>query len=55
MRYTPIIVFLLYCSFAVLPLKVKVLPIARYNVHNYLSVDRLVDGHWRPGYPKPEA
>ena len=55
MRYTPRIVFLLYCLFAVLPLTGKVRRIATYNVHNYLSVDRLVDSHWRPGYPKPEA
>ena len=55
MRYTPRIVFLLYGLFAVLPLTGKVLRIATYNVHNYLSVDRLVDSHWRPGYPKPEA
>ncbi len=29
--------------------------VATYNVRNYLSMDRLVDGRWRPEYPKPES
>ncbi len=28
--------------------------VATYNVRNYLSMDRLVEGKWRPDYPKPE-
>ena len=30
------------------------LSVATYNVENYLLADRLVDGVFRPGYPKPE-
>ncbi len=30
------------------------LVIATYNVRNYLSMDRRVDGKWRPDYPKSE-
>ena len=33
----------------------EVLRIATYNVQNYLVMDRMVDGQWRPEYPKPEA
>lgn len=29
--------------------------VATYNVRNYLTMDRLVDGSWRPEYPKPES
>jgi len=29
--------------------------IATYNVRNYLTMDRLVEGRWRPEYPKPES
>ena len=28
--------------------------VASYNVRNYLSMDRIVEGKWRPDYPKPE-
>lgn len=28
--------------------------IATYNLRNYLVADRLVEGQWRPSYPKPE-
>ncbi|MBI2517792.1 MAG: endonuclease/exonuclease/phosphatase family protein [Opitutae bacterium] len=31
------------------------LTVATYNVENYLVADRLVDGVYRPAYPKPEA
>lgn len=31
------------------------LRVASYNVRNYLSMDRLVNGKWRPDYPKPES
>lgn len=29
--------------------------VASYNVRNYLTMDRLVEGKWRPEYPKPES
>jgi len=29
--------------------------VATYNLDNYLAEDRIVDGVWRPDYPKPEA
>ena len=29
--------------------------VASYNVRNYLTMDRLVDGEWRKEYPKPES
>ncbi len=29
--------------------------VATYNVRNYLVMDRMVAGTWRPDYPKPEA
>ena len=29
--------------------------VATYNLRNYLSMDRLVDGSYRPDYPKPES
>ncbi len=32
----------------------EVLRVASFNLQNYLSCDRIVDGDWRPNYPKPE-
>ncbi len=32
----------------------ETLRVASYNVRNYLTMDRLVEGKWRPDYPKPE-
>jgi len=29
--------------------------VATYNVRNYLTMDRLVEGKWRKEYPKPES
>lgn len=29
--------------------------IATYNLQNYLVMDRVIDGQWRPSYPKPEV
>lgn len=29
--------------------------VATYNLQNYLVMDRLVEGRWRPEYPKPEV
>lgn len=29
--------------------------VATLNLNNYLIMDRMVDGGWRPDYPKPEA
>lgn len=31
------------------------LTIATYNLENYVAADRMVDGVYRPNYPKPEA
>lgn len=31
------------------------LRVATYNLKNYLIMDRIVDGRWRPAYPKPES
>ncbi|MGC6506654.1 MAG: endonuclease/exonuclease/phosphatase family protein [Coraliomargaritaceae bacterium] len=45
---------LLFTSCAIFPLAAESLRIATYNLHNYLPADRLVDGRWRPDYPKPE-
>jgi len=33
----------------------ETLRIATYNLQNYLIMDRLVAGQWRPEYPKPES
>lgn len=33
----------------------RALTVATYNVENYLVADRLVEGVYRPAYPKPEA
>jgi endonuclease/exonuclease/phosphatase family metal-dependent hydrolase len=33
----------------------QTLRVATYNLFNYLSMDRSVDGKWRKDYPKPEA
>ncbi|NCG08060.1 MAG: hypothetical protein GWO81_00575 [Verrucomicrobia bacterium] len=32
----------------------QTLRVATYNLYNYLSMDRSVDGQWRKDYPKPE-
>jgi endonuclease/exonuclease/phosphatase family metal-dependent hydrolase len=29
--------------------------VASFNLQNYLSCERIVDGKWRPDYPKPEV
>ena len=31
-----------------------VVRVASFNLRNYLSCDRMVEGKWRPDYPKPE-
>jgi len=35
--------------------RAETLRIATYNLQNYLIMDRLAAGQWRPEYPKPEA
>jgi endonuclease/exonuclease/phosphatase family metal-dependent hydrolase len=35
--------------------RAETLTIATYNVENYVAANRLVDGVYREGYPKPEA
>ena len=32
----------------------NVVRVASFNLRNYLSCDRMVEGKWRPDYPKPE-
>ena len=32
----------------------EVVRVASFNLRNYLSCDRMVEGKWRPEYPKPE-
>lgn len=39
----------------VVALRAETLTIATYNVENYVAEDRMVDGVFRPAYPKPEA
>jgi len=45
--------FLIFLSLASV-LAAETIRIASYNVKNYLVTDRLVEGRWRPAYPKPE-
>ena len=33
---------------------IDALRLATYNLKNYLSKDRLIEGFWRQQYPKPE-
>ena len=32
----------------------EIVRVASFNLRNYLSCDRMVEGKWRPDYPKPE-
>ncbi len=43
------------CGFLVSVAECETVRVASYNVRNYLTMDRLVEGKWRPEYPKPEA
>ena len=46
---------LFLCSFFFFEcLSGEVVRFASFNVQNYLSCDRIVNGEWRPNYPKPE-
>lgn len=40
---------------ALVCLRAEILTIATYNVENYVAADRMVEGVYREGYPKPEA
>jgi endonuclease/exonuclease/phosphatase family metal-dependent hydrolase len=40
--------------FALCALRAETLTVATYNVENYVAANRLVDGVYREGYPKPE-
>ena len=40
---------------AAVPSAAAELTVATYNVENYVVADRMVDGVYRPAYPKPEA
>ena len=33
----------------------EIVRVASFNLRNYLSCDRMVEGKWRPDYPKPEV
>jgi endonuclease/exonuclease/phosphatase family metal-dependent hydrolase len=50
---------LFLCLFATFPIVFAVaapaLTVATYNVENYVVTNRMVDGVYRPAYPKPEA
>ncbi len=43
----------LWCFFPLA--ECETIRVASYNLRNYLTMDRLVEGKWRPEYPKPEA
>ena len=46
---------LLLFVFSLIPLQGKdTVRVASFNLRNYLSCDRMVEGKWRPDYPKPE-
>jgi len=47
----PLLIFLAFWSEGIAGEKVRV---ATYNLRNYLICDRIVEGRWRPEYPKPE-
>jgi endonuclease/exonuclease/phosphatase family metal-dependent hydrolase len=46
------VVLLFVCLFQ--QAQAKVVRVASFNVRNYNVCDRMVDGEWRPDYPKPE-
>ena len=33
----------------------EVVRVASFNLQNYLACERIIDGKWRPDYPKPEV
>jgi endonuclease/exonuclease/phosphatase family metal-dependent hydrolase len=52
----PLRLLRLVASLAFLPaITSAAITVATYNVENYTLADRLVEGVYRPGYPKPEA
>tara|TARA_B110000003_G_C16646196_1_gene532152 strand:- start:37 stop:930 length:894 start_codon:yes stop_codon:yes gene_type:complete len=51
MRLIKVCCLLLFCPLILCGESIR---IATYNLKNYLSADRLVDGIWRQDYPKPE-
>jgi endonuclease/exonuclease/phosphatase family metal-dependent hydrolase len=50
-----VLTFLLTACSLVSAVTASALTIATYNVENYLVTGRMVDGVYRPSYPKPEA
>ena len=55
MNFTLRIATVLFSLCAIFPLAGESVRIATYNLHNFLPTNRLVDGQWRPDYPKPEG
>lgn len=49
MRRVLLLLFLLWLPTA------EAVRVATYNVRNYNLSDRVIDGEWRPSYPKPES
>lgn len=49
-----VFVFFVAIIFFLAAAAAQALTIATYNVENYLVADRMVDGVYRPAYPKPE-
>ncbi|MFP4157754.1 MAG: endonuclease/exonuclease/phosphatase family protein [Opitutales bacterium] len=50
-----LLLLLLCCCVSMLEARADTLRVATYNVKNYLVMDRMVAGQWKPEYPKPEA
>lgn len=42
-------------SLFLIGLRGETIRVATFNVQNYLVMDRVVEGRWRPAYPKPEV
>lgn len=51
----PLLRWLLLLLLLPLALSGETIRVASYNVLNYLEMDRLAEGEWRPAYPKPES
>ncbi len=50
-----LLLFVWSCLPATVWADVERVRVATYNVENYLVMNRVVDGVWRPNYPKPES
>ena len=45
----------LAAGLAAVAARAETITVATYNVENYVAAGRMVDGAYRPAYPKPEA